>query len=95
MKYRPVGERIIVQCENETTVSNGGIVMPQSAIKRLKQGIVKAVGRGKVLRNGKTLEMVAKVGDKVVFKSFAGYPITDDKNTLVMEQSDIIAIVKE
>ena len=55
-----------------------------------------AVGKGKVLDDGKLKAMQVKKGDTVLFTSYAGTEIKiDDKEHLIMDESDIMAVIEE
>ena len=96
MKIRPLSDKVLVQrleAENKTT---GGIVLPDTAKEKPKKGKVIAVGKGKILDNGKLKTMQVKKGDMVLFTSYAGTEIKiDGKEHLIMDESDIIAIIEE
>lgn len=90
---RPLHDHVVVE-PIEETVSIGGIVIPDTADKeRPVQGVIYAVGHGKVV-DGKTLPMDVKVGDTVLFGKYAGTEVTfNNKRYLVMKESDILAVV--
>ena len=96
MKIRPLSDKVLVQrleAENKTA---GGIVLPDTAKEKPKKGKVTAVGKGKVLDNGNLKAMQVKKGDTVLFTSYAGTEIKiDGKEHLIMDESDIIAIIEE
>jgi len=96
MKIRPLSDKVLVQrleAENKTA---GGIVLPDTAKEKPKKGKVIAVGKGKVLDDGKLKVMQVKKGDTVLFTSYAGTEIKiDGKEHLIMDESDIMAIIEE
>jgi len=77
--------------------TKGGIFLPQSAEKeRPEQGIVIAVGLGKVDSSGKKIPMEVKEGDKVIFTKYGPQEIkVEDKEYLIASQDDILAIIVE
>jgi chaperonin GroES len=83
-KIKPVGRRAVVQ-RQDAVATKGGILLPDSAQKKPKQGKVLAVGTG----------LDIKVGDEVIFTSFGGteYKMGDD-DYLILNEEDILAIVK-
>jgi chaperonin GroES len=95
MKIRPLADKVIVQrleAENKTA---GGIVLPDSAKEKPKRGKVIAVGDGKLLDDGKRAEMSVKKGQEVLFTSYAGTEVKiDGKEYLIMDESDIMAIIE-
>lgn len=93
---KPLNDQVILQKpegESQTTTSSG-IVLTADKDERQVIATVLAVGPGK-MEDGKRLEMGLKVGDKVVFKSYASTDVTlDEKHYLIVKESDILAIVE-
>jgi chaperonin GroES len=78
--------------KDETTVS--GIVLPDSAKEKPQEGRVIAVGSGRVADNGERIALEVKDGDKVIFSKYAGTEVkVDNKEYLVLRESDILAII--
>ena len=96
MKIRPLNDRVVVRRQEEEETTAGGIVLPGSAKEKPNQGEVVAVGDGKVLDNGEVRPLTVKVGDKVVFASYAGsQTIKDgDEELIIMSESDIFGVVE-
>jgi len=95
MKVKPIGENILVKRLNAQTVSKGGIVIPESATEKPKEGNIIAVGDGRILANGKRTEFQVKVGDKVLFTSYAGSEFKiDGEEYLIMSEEDVLAIIE-
>lgn len=94
MKTRPIGEKILVkrlEAEKETA---GGIVLPDSAKEKPKEGKIIALGDGKLLDNGDRAKFQVKKGDKVVFSSYAGTEVmVNDEEFLLMSEDDILAVI--
>ena len=72
MKIRPLHDRILVQRLEEEQKSKGGIIIPDTAKEKPQEGKVIAIGKGKILEDGKLLPLDVKVGDKVLFSKYAG-----------------------
>lgn len=96
MKIRPLNDRVVVRREAEEETSAGGIVLPGSAKEKPNQGEVIAVGSGKVLDNGDVRPVDVKVGDTVVFASYAGSQTVKDGDDelIVMSESEIFGVVE-
>jgi len=93
MKVLPLNDKILVERLEAETKTLGGIVLPDSAQEKPKQGKVLEVGEGKVLDTGKRAAFQVKKGDKVLFTSYAGSEITvDGKEYLIMTEDDVLAI---
>lgn len=94
MKIRPLADRVIVQRLEAESVTAGGIVLPDSAQEKPQRGKVVSVGKGKILDDGTVGTMQVKKGDSVLFSSYAGSEVKlDGKDYLIMNESDIMAIV--
>lgn len=91
---KPLGDRVIVQAKAKEEVTKSGIVLPDSATEKPQEGSVLAVGPGRVLDNGKRVEMEVKSGDSVLFAKYAGTEVKlDGEEYLVIRESDLLAIV--
>nr|WP_196806568.1 co-chaperone GroES [Methylobacter luteus] len=94
MKIRPLHDRVIVKRVEEETTTAGGIVLPGSAAEKPSQGVVLAVGNGKVLDNGDVRALDVKVGDKVLFGKYAGNEVkVDGEELIVMREEDIMGVL--
>jgi chaperonin GroES len=94
MKIRPLNDRVVVQRLEEEAKSAGGIIIPPTAAEKPTEGVVMAVGPGKV-DNGQRIEPCVKVGDKVLFGKYAGTEIElDGKQVVVMREEDILAVLE-
>src|SRR5260370_40376832 len=67
MKIRPLHDRLIVKRLEEERKTASGIVIPDTAAEKPDQGEVKAIGKGKVLEDGKERTLYLKIGDRVLF----------------------------
>ena len=94
MKLKPLGDKVIVKRVEAETKTKGGIVLPDTAKEKPKRGKVLAVGEGRRTDKGELVKPSVKVGDEVIFSSFAGSEITvDGDELLIMGQDDILAIL--
>ena len=94
MKIRPLHDRIVVQRLEQETKTASGIVIPDQAAEKPDQGVVKAVGNGKVGDDGKVRPLDVKVGDKVLFGKYSGQTVkVGDDELLVMREDDVMAVV--
>ncbi|WDI78744.1 co-chaperone GroES [Candidatus Purcelliella pentastirinorum] len=96
MKIRPLHDRVIVKRLKTESKSPGGIVLTGSATGKSTRGTVIAVGKGRVLENGKIKPLDVKIGDVIIFNE--GYGIKTEKieeqEVLIIPESDILAIVE-
>lgn len=94
MKVIPLNDKIVVERLAADDKTSGGIILPDTAKEKPKQGKILAVGEGKVLENGGRAKFQVKVNDRVLFTSYAGSEVTvDGKELLVMTEDDILAVV--
>jgi chaperonin GroES len=95
MNIRPLRDRLIVERLEEEAKTAGGLIIPDTAKEKPQQGIVRAVGKGKVTEDGKVLPMDIKVGDKVLFGKYAGSEIKiDGKEYQIMREDDILGVLE-
>jgi chaperonin GroES len=94
MKLVPLNDKILVERLEAEDKTAGGIILPDTAKEKPKQGKVLALGEGKALENGKRAAFQVKVGDRVLFSSYAGNEVTHEgKEYLIMTEDDVLAIV--
>lgn len=92
---KPIADRIVVERASSVEKTKGGIILPETAKNKPQQGKVVAVGPGKLLKSGERRPVQVKVGDHVIFASWAGdefKPISGD-NILLLRQDDVLAVV--
>jgi chaperonin GroES len=86
---------VIVKRLDEERTSPGGIVIPDTATEKPVQGKVIAVGKGKILEDGKVRPLDVKVGDKILFGKYSGTEVkVDGDEYLVMREEDVMAIIE-
>ncbi len=96
MKIRPLHDRVIVKREDEERKSPGGIVIPDTAAEKPSRGKVIAVGKGKILEDGKVRPLDIKVGDKILFGKYGGTEVkVDGEDLLVMREEDVMAVIEK
>lgn len=94
MKIVPLNDKIIVKRMEAEEKSKGGIVLPDSAKEKPRQGKVLSLGDGKLLPNGTRQAFMVKEGDKVLFTSWAGNEVKiDGDDFLIMTEDDLLAVV--
>ena len=93
MNLQPLTDHLIIKILKQEKTSSG-IVLPEEAQEK-DRGEVIAIGPGRILDNGSRLEMSIKVGDKVLYRKYAGDEIKQDgEKYLLLSESDIMAIIK-
>ena len=95
VKIQPLGDRVVVEREVSEDRTAGGIVLPDSAKDKPSRGTVVAIGDGRLLDDGTRGKLQVKVGDKVLFTSYAPEAIKlGDQELLLMREEDILAVIE-
>ena len=95
MKIRPLQDRIIVKRIDEEETTKGGIIIPDSAKEKPQEGKVIAVGKGKILEDGKLQKLDTKKGDRVLFGKYSGTEITiEGEEHLIIREDDVLGIIE-
>lgn len=92
---RPLGNRALIK-RSQARTTKGGILLPETAQEKPKHGEVVAVGPGKTDDNGTLSPMNIRVGDQVLFSSYAGTEVkTDEQDTqyLILSEDDILVVL--
>ncbi len=95
IKLQPLGDRVVVEREESEGRTAGGIVLPDSAKDKPARGTVVSVGDGRLLDDGSRSQLQVKVGDRVLFSSYAGetFKVGEDE-LLLMREDDILAVIE-
>jgi len=94
MKVIPLNDKIVVERLEADSKTAGGIILPDTAKEKPKQGKILALGEGKLLDDGKRATFQVKVGDRVLFSSYSGNEVTvDGSEYLIMTEDDVLAVV--
>ncbi len=93
-KIRPLGEKVLIKRLEAEEKTKGGIVLPDTAKEKPQKGTILALGDGKLLDDGTRAGFQVKVGDKVLFASYAGTEIkVEGTEYMLMDESDILAVL--
>ena len=96
MKIRPLQDRVIVRRIEEAEKTKGGIIIPDTAKEKPMEGKVIAVGKGKMLEDGKIHPLDVKAGDRVLFGKYAGTEVKiDEEEHLIMREDDILGVIEK
>ena len=92
-----MGDRVVVRPAAKEEITKSGIVIPDTAKEKPQEGVVVAVGSGKLLDNGDRVALEIKEGDRVLYAKYGGTEFKlDGEEYLVLRESDVLAIlVKE
>ena len=94
MKLKPLGDRIVVKAAPHEEKTKGGLVLPETVKEKPVEGIVVAVGEGKVLENGSRQAMDVKVDDRIIYSKYSGTEgKLDGEDFLILSERDVLAVV--
>jgi chaperonin GroES len=94
ISIKPLGNRVVVEPEEQEEMTSGGIVLPETAKEKPQKGKILAAGPGERDDDGNRIPLDVKVGDKVLFAKYSGTEIKlDGKKVLILRESDLLAIV--
>ncbi len=95
MKLRPLQDRIIVRRVKEEEKTKGGIIIPDSAKEKPIEGVVVAVGNGKLLDDGNLRALDIKAGDRVLFGKYSGTDVKiEGEEHLILREDDVLGVVE-
>lgn len=96
MQITPLGDRILVKPLEAEEKTKGGIILPDTAKEKPQEGKVVAVGKGKVLEDGKIQPLEVKPGDKILYGKYSGTEIKlEDEEHLIIKEEDVLAIITD
>jgi chaperonin GroES len=94
MQLRPLGDRVVLKPVEREEKTKSGIVLPDTAREKPQEGIVEAVGTGRILDNGQKVPMELTLGDKVLYAKYAGNEFKlEDIEYLIISEKDVLAVV--
>ncbi|MEN6559032.1 MAG: co-chaperone GroES [Thermoguttaceae bacterium] len=95
IKLQPLGDRVVVEREESETMTAGGIVLPDSAKDKPTRGKIVSVGDGRLSDCGVRCPLQVKVGDRVLFSSYAGDSfMVGTRELLLLREEDILAVIE-
>ena len=96
MKLKPLGDRIVVKAAPHEEKTKGGLVLPDTVKEKPIEGIVVAVGAGKIMDDGKRQPMDLKPDDRVIYSKYSGTEVKlDGEEYLVLSERDVLAVVEK
>jgi chaperonin GroES len=94
MNLRPLGDRVVLKPVDKEEMTKSGIVIPDTVKEKPQEGIVEAVGTGRILDNGTRVPTEIEVGDKVLYARYSGSEFKlDEIEYLIIPERDVLAIV--
>jgi chaperonin GroES len=96
MQLMPLTDHIVLQAIEQEAVTASGIVIPDSAKEKPQQGLVLAVGPGKMNDAGVVETADLKQGDRVLYQKYTGQEVTiDDEDYIVIRFGEVLARLEE
>jgi len=93
INIKPLGDRILVKRVEAEEKTKGGIVLPDTAKEKPREGMVLALGEGRLLDDGKRAPFSVKVNDRVLFSSYSGTEVKwDGEEYLILGEDDILGV---
>ncbi|HVA33516.1 MAG TPA: co-chaperone GroES [Candidatus Baltobacteraceae bacterium] len=94
MNLKPLHDNVVIEHVEQEDKTSGGVFLPDTAKEKPQEGMIRAIGDGRVLDNGTKLAMNVKVGDRVLYRKYSGSEVKlDGTEFLIIPEKDILAIV--
>ena len=94
MKVRPLHDRLLIRRIEETDSIKGGIIIPDTAKEKPQEGVVVAVGKGKILDDGTRQNMEVKARDHILFGKYSGTDIkVEGEEYLILREEEVLGIL--
>ncbi|MGH2355595.1 MAG: co-chaperone GroES [Chloroflexota bacterium] len=94
-KLKPLGDKVVVQPTQREETTKSGIVLPDTAKEKPQEGVIVAVGNGRVMDNGDRVKPEVSEGQKVLYAKYAGTEVKlDNEEYLILSEKDILAILE-
>ena len=92
---RPLNDKVLIERAKAEDKTKGGIILPDSSKEKPKEGVIVAVGQGRITDQGERVAFQVKKGDRVLFKSYAGTDVKiDGKDYILMSEEEILAVIE-
>ena len=95
MKLRPLQDRLIVKRVKEEEKTKGGLYIPDTAKEKPVEGVVVAVGNGKLLDDGNVRKLDVKEGDRILFGKYSGNEVKiDGEEHLILREDEVLGVIE-
>ena len=92
---KPLRDKVVVERTEAEEKTAGGIVLPETAKDKPKQGTVVSIGTGRILDSGESKPLEVRKGDRVLFGAYAGTEVkVDGREYLIVGESEILAVIE-
>ena len=94
MNLKPLFDNVVVEHVEQDEKTTGGVFLPDTAKEKPQEGIIRAIGGGRMTDKGDVLKMNVKVGDRVLYRKYSGSEVKiEGTEYLIIPEKDILAIV--
>lgn len=94
VNLKPLGDRVVIKPSPKEEITKSGLVIPDTAKEKPQEGVILAVGPGRLDEDGERIAMDVKVGDKVLYAKYAGTEVKmEGEEYIILKETDILAIV--
>ena len=94
MKFKPLHDRVLIEVLDSSEKTAGGIIIPDTAQEKPREGDVLEIGSGSRDETGKLVPLDVKKGDKILFGKWSGTEVKmNGEDYLIMKESDIMGII--
>jgi chaperonin GroES len=94
VNLKPLFDNVVVEHVEQQDKSSGGVFLPDTAKEKPQEGVIRAVGPGRVTDKGSVIDMHVKAGDRVLYRKYSGSEVKiDGTEYLIIPEKDILAIV--
>ena len=94
MKVKPLNNRILVIRVEEEQKTTGGIIIPDTAKEKPREGKIVAAGPGRKVDDGRRIPMEVKEGERILFSRYAGTEIKlDGVEHIIMKEEDVLCVI--
>ncbi len=95
VNIRPLHDRILAKRVEEKEQVRGGIIIPDTAKEKPLEAEVMAIGKGRVLEDGKTIPLDVKVGDRVLIGKYSGTEVKlDDVEYIILREEEVLGVIQ-
>ncbi|KAI8463805.1 MAG: chaperonin 10 [Monoraphidium minutum] len=92
----PLLDRVLIERIIAPTKSSGGVLLPESAVSKVNEGVVLAVGPGRRTSAGELVNPSVKEGDKVLLPEYGGSMVKlNDKELFLYRDDELLGILAD
>ena len=92
---RPLFDRVLIERTVAPSQTASGLFLPETAKEKPAEGVIVAIGNGRVSEKGEIKPLTVKVGDKVLFGKYAGTEVKiGGQDRLILREDDILGVIE-